>query len=85
MVGGKTSDGTSLYVARSKAPDGAITSGKLHPKLGCLISWGGKEHRQEKYEVLVLPGCSDSFQESVMPNPEPPKKSNIPTGKFQIE
>ena len=50
-------------MARAKAPDGALTAGKLHPPAGCFVSWGGKEHRQQNYEVLVLPSTAGKQSE----------------------
>ncbi|KAJ3034880.1 hypothetical protein HDV00_004568 [Rhizophlyctis rosea] len=53
--GGQESDGSPLYVARSKHTDGSLQVGKAGPSTGggCLYAWGGKELYSSVFEVLV--------------------------------
>ena len=62
VEGGITHDGLPLFVARGKAPDGALCAGKLHPPFVFVLSWGGKEHIVSDYEVLVLPGYTEKHK-----------------------
>ncbi|XP_077543609.1 natterin-3-like [Haemaphysalis longicornis] len=53
VQGGKTKTGERLFIGRTFHA-GTLTIGKVHPSHKCLyIPYGGKEHRYEKYEVLV--------------------------------
>ena len=73
-VQGGYQDGAPIYIARGKNPAGEPTPGKLHPPYGFFLSWGGKEHHRQEYEVLVCDGISDApyagyFTRSVILNP----------------
>lgn len=53
IQGGNTKTGERLYIGRV-FHDGTLTIGKVHPSHKSLyIPYNGKEHRYEKYEVLV--------------------------------
>lgn len=50
---GKTKDGEPLYIARAPHRD-SMTPGKFQlSKQACFLSWGGREHRHEAFEVLA--------------------------------
>lgn len=49
-------DGTPIYVGRAKHHEEMLPA-KIVPSKGCAyVSWGGKEHSKNYYEVLVGPG-----------------------------
>ncbi|MBV7404493.1 DUF3421 domain-containing protein [Enterobacter sp. ENT03] len=54
LVGGQEEDGRRLYIARAKFEQGLFT-GKAgsHLAKGCSVSYKGKEHDIDEYEVLV--------------------------------
>lgn len=57
VVGGRTSNGETLYVGRA-SHCGVTTPGKVHPTHRCLyLPFGWKEHRYTQYEVLVSRGA----------------------------
>ncbi|CAL8071723.1 unnamed protein product [Calicophoron daubneyi] len=54
VVGGKTSKGETLYVARGRVNNEPCL-GKVHPSHQCAYyPWGHKEHKREKYSVLCF-------------------------------
>ena len=53
-VKGGFEEDAPLYIARTKAPDGGLCIGVLHPDHGvCYYSWGGEEHKANEYEIMT--------------------------------
>ncbi|CAG0886304.1 unnamed protein product [Darwinula stevensoni] len=54
LQGGRTAEGEALFIGRCKHGDDLVC-GKVHPSHGvCYISYAGKEHHYQDYEVLVV-------------------------------
>lgn len=53
VVGGRQSNGETLYVGRAEI-GGSLAIGKIHPSHRCIyVPFDGSEHNIHQYEVLI--------------------------------
>jgi hypothetical protein len=78
VIGGRASDGQTLYVGRGKHMQLTIP-GKIHPSHRCLyLPCDWKEHSKSSYEVLVRNASSGWIPPPTMP--QPPTGPSFPGG-----